>query len=90
MIRLRVRFALKRKSGYMSPYSLADIYRASLGDVFYKNSNSGYVSPVCIAITFNPVWYGKNGARWVKIAPWMVRFPSWVALQARRNMRHGF
>lgn len=90
MVRLRVRFALKRETGYMSPYSLSDIYCAYNRGVFYNGRNSGWVSPIYMAVTFNPIWYGKKGARWIKIAPWMVRLPSWIALQARRNVRCGF
>ena len=70
----------------MSPYSLSDVYYAHKRGLFFKGRNGGWVSPIYMAVTFSPIWYGKKGARWFKVAPWVIRLPSWIAWQARREI----
>src|SRR5690554_1342465 len=73
----------------MSAYSLGMIYPSWEAGAFYSQQQGiGYVPPLFVALTRKPYWYAGDDERWFRIAPWCVRFPSWVARKLlRRNPR---
>lgn len=61
-----MKFYLRRKTGYMSAYSLAMLYPSYRKGVHYQGSRGEYVAEIYLNKRY-------------KLQPWMVRFPSYVA-----------
>lgn len=82
----KIKFALLRKSGYISPYSLAMVYpsyRRSRHYALAGLNTSGHVAPIMVQL---PI----GGRRWIQVWPPLVRFPSWVARKAQNRDAEGF
>ncbi len=73
---MRLKLYLRRKTGYMSQYSLAMIYPSYRKGVFYQGSKGEYVAEIYL-----------NQKH--KIHPGLLRFPSWVARVIRGTDKNG-
>lgn len=80
MKRRLIRLALRRKSGYISPYPLSMIYPSYRSAYRYRERNNGYVAPVMISLF---------GTRFVQISAAVVRLPSWLARVLQRTDENG-
>lgn len=78
-----VRFALRRKSGYHSPYTLGMVYPSYRKGLLHHGPKGDPVHPIMISLPL-----GKN--RWFRIWPPLVRIPSWIARKARGCDAEGF
>ena len=81
-----IKFALLRKSGYVSPYTLAMVYPAYRKSRHYAMNGlnrSDYVAPILVHL---PI----GSPRWVQVWPPLVRFPSWVARKVNNRDAGGF
>lgn len=68
----------------MSEYSLAMLYPSWECGRWFQGRAGEYVAPVFVRL-------GHSGreTRWVQVAPWLVRFPSWVARKVRGQNARG-
>ena len=87
----KMKFALLRKSGYVSPYSLAMVYPAYRKSRHYAMigmNRSDYIAPILVHLPWKgPTW---ERTTWVQVWPLLVRFPSWVARKVRNLDAGGF
>lgn len=65
-------FALQRKTGYISPYSLGMLYPSYRKGRLHPGGKGGWVSPILVKLPFGP-------QRWFRVPPAAIRFPSWIA-----------
>jgi hypothetical protein len=77
-----IQFALRRKTGYISTYSLPSIYPSWATSVYFfrlgKNS------------TYSPLMIKVGSLAWAHIPAWMVRLPSWIARKVQNRDIGGF
>lgn len=80
---IKVKFALRRKSGYVSRYSLGMLYPSYRKGLLIQGSRGEYVAPILLELPF-----GQR--RWIRVWPPLVRFPSWVSRKAHNRDENGF
>lgn len=77
----RFRYALQRKSGYISPYTLGMVYPSYRKGLILQGPKGLWVAPVLIMLPIGP-------RLWFRIWPAAIRFPSWIARTVnRRNLK---
>lgn len=69
-------FYLRRKTGYMSEYSLTMLYPSWRKGLHYQGAKGEYVAEIYLFKKY-------------KIQPWLIRFPSWVARVILRTDKNG-
>lgn len=79
----KVQFALERKTGYRSPYSLGLVYPSYRKGRLYAGNTGDWVAPILVKLPFGP-------RRWFRVWPPVVRFPSWIARKVLRRDEDGF
>ncbi len=79
----KLKFALLRTSGYISPYTLGMVYPSHRRGAAFQRSRGHRVSPVVVQLPFGE-------PRWIQVWPPLLRFPSWVARKAKGRDAEGF
>lgn len=74
-----IKFGLRRKTGYISVYSLAMVWVAWRKGVHYQGAAGQHVAPMMASV------FGQ----WREISPALVRPFSWLARKVRRLDNHG-
>lgn len=79
----KVEFALQRKTGYISRYSLGMVYPSYRKGRLYAGNTGDWVAPILVKLPL-----GRQ--RWVKAWPGVIRFPSWLARKLTDRDPNGF